>query len=135
MKIYRSRIGWELWGPTIFLFAFIIYKSHAVWPVMLLVLMLGWFFVAMVLKMRYVISDDKLFVKAWPIMNLEIDIRSIHRISRTWNPLSSPAASYFGRIEVHYDNGKSCIISPRDKDRFIGDLLDRNKYILTFEVK
>lgn len=89
----------------------------------------------MIFKTRYVISGDKLLVKCWPVINLEIDIESIHRIRKTWNPLSSPAASYLGRIEVNYGAGKSCIISPKDKHKFIEDLLKKNRSILTFEAR
>lgn len=134
MKVYQSRIGWELWGPVVLLFGYIIYRTNAAWPVLLLLLLTALFMVTMVLKTRYAISDDKLIVKCWPVIEVAIEIKSIHRIRNTWNPLSSPAASYIGRIEVHYDKGRSCIISPRNKKGFIEDLLSRNKSILTFEV-
>ena len=135
MKIYRSRIGWEIWGPAALLFGFCVYKTNAFLPAILFLLLIALFLVTMVLKTRYIISGDKLFVKCWPVIDLGIDIKSIHRIRKTWSPLSSPAASYFGRIEVFYDMGKSTIISPKDKKAFIADLVSRNKSILTFEVK
>ena len=134
MKVYRSRIGWEIWGPVVLLFAWIVYQADGTWPILVALFLTGSFIAAMVLRTRYVISGDTLIVKCWPVISLEIDIKSIHRIRRTWNPLSSPAASYIGRIEVHYDRGKSCIISPNDRQGFIEDLLERNKSILTFEV-
>ena len=131
MKVYRSRIGWEIWVPVVLLFTWIVYQTDGAWPILLALVLAGSFILIMVLRTRYVISGEMLIVKCWPVINLEIDIKSIHRIRRTWNPLSSPAASYIGRIEVHYDRGKSCIISPKDRHGFIADLLERNKSILT----
>ena len=132
MKVYRSRIGWEIWGPVVLIFALIVYQTNGAWPVVIGLLLVGSFITAMVLGTRYVISGETLTVKCWPVISQEIDIKSIYRIRRTWNPLSSPAASYIGRIEVHYDTGKSCIISPKDSQKFVNDLLERNKSILTF---
>lgn len=133
MKVYRSRIGWEIWGPVFLLFAFIVYQTGAAWPILIALFLTGLFLVTMVVRTRYVISGEILSVKCWPVFSLEIEIRSIHRIRKTWSPLSSPAASYIGRIEVHYDTGKSCIISPKDRQGFIKALLERNKSILTTE--
>lgn len=135
MKVYRSRIGWEIWGPAILLFGFIIYKTNGLWVVWLILAVIAFFIAMMVIRTRYIISGDKLSVQCWPVIDFEIDIKSIHRIRTTWNPLSSPAASYIGRIEVHYASGKSCIISPKDKAGFIEELLKRNQSILTFEAK
>lgn|SRR5690349_3157281 len=133
MKVYRSRIGWELWGPTIALFALIVYKSGAAWPVVVALFLVGAFICRMVLNTVYIVSDKMLIIKCWPLIYVNIDIDSIHRIRRTWNPISSPAASYLGRIEIHYANGKSCIISPKDRKNFIAALREKNRSILAFE--
>lgn len=105
------------------------------WQVAACILLVALFFACMVLGTTYAVGKDTLVVKCWPVVNMEIAINSIHRIRDTWSPLSSPAASYFGRIEVHYGRGRTCIISPKDKKAFIEHLLSKNKSILTFEVK
>lgn len=137
MKVYRTRIGWEIWIPVMFIIGFEAYLfiSNEVWPGLVILALFSSAMVTLIIKTRYIISDDnKLNVKCWFMFDLDIDIKSIHRIRKTYNPLSSPAAALIGRIEVFYDNGKSIIISPKQKKEFIADLVGRNKSILKFEV-
>ena len=136
MRVYRSRIGWEIWIPVMFIIGFEAYLfiSNEVWHGLVLLALFSSAMVALIIKTRYIISDDnKLNVKCWFIIDLDIDIKSIHRIRKTYNPLSSPAAALIGRIEVFYDTGKSIIISPKNRKVFIADLLSRNQSIMTFE--
>ena len=81
--------------------------SNRIWPGLIAITLLLAAIITTLIKTRYIISDDnKLNVKCWFVVNLDIDIKSIHRIRKTYNLLASPAASIFGRIEVFYDNGK-----------------------------
>ncbi|MBD3724807.1 MAG: PH domain-containing protein, partial [Flavobacteriaceae bacterium] len=40
--------------------------------------------------------------------------------------LSTPASSLTDRIEVFYGNSKSIVISPKDKQGFVDELLKQN---------
>ncbi|MNG32447.1 hypothetical protein D3C84_1184630 [compost metagenome] len=50
-----------------------------------------------------------------------IGIKTILKISETYNPLSSPAGS-IDRLEIVYNKFDSILISPKDKKAFIEDL-------------
>ena len=137
MKVYHSRIGWEIWIPVLLIIGAeaYIFISNRIWPGLIILALLSAAMVTMLIKTRYTISDDnKLNVKCWFMIDLDIDIKSIHRIRKTNNIIASPAAAWIGRIEVFYDTGKSTIISPKHRKEFIADLVARNKSILTFEV-
>ena len=75
--------------------------------------------------MRYVISDNILYVKMWNIFTTgSIDIADIVSVERTYNPLSSAAAS-FKRLYIYYRNGTSFpfwLISPIREQEFIEEL-------------
>lgn len=76
----------------------------------------------------YNISDHKLIVKSGMLVNTTIDIHSIRKIKKTNSPASAPALS-FDRIEISYGKYDQIIISPRDKEGFIKDLLSLNNQI------
>lgn len=137
MKTFKSRIGWELWGPVGLLFFIMGYFSFLrnVWPVLILLTVLVIFITMMIINTSYTISSDsKLIIRCWFLSRQEIDIHSIRKIERSTNPISSPAASLIGRLEVQYGNGNYVIISPNDKKTFIDNLLHINKSILVKEV-
>lgn len=137
MKTFKSRIGWELWGAVGLLFFIMGYFSFLrnVWPVLILLTVLVIFITMMIIYTSYTISSDsKLIIRCWFLSRQEIDIHSIRKIERSTNPISSPAASLIGRLEVQYGNGNYVIISPNDKKTFIDNLLHINKSILVKEV-
>lgn len=137
MKTYRSRIGWEIWIPVAFIFGIeaYIFIINSIWIGLAIITCIATLIVFYLITMKYIISNgEKFIIKSW-FSNYEIDIKSIHRIRKTSNPISSPAASFIGRIEIHYNNGKTIIISPNQKEEFISDLLYINKAILTFEAR
>jgi hypothetical protein len=130
-KVYWSRIGWELVIPTLALFVFIIYKTGGMWQIVLTLLPIAAFIGSTMFATRYIVSGNKLIIKCGPVVYSEINIGSIHRIRNTFSPLASPAASIFGRMELHYGKGRTSIISPQRKEEFVRDLLSRNNAILT----
>src|SRR5215510_9810349 len=94
-KVFRSRISVLL--IVIILAAFIPasiatfkYKSHEGLFVLGGVLV---FIIFIFSGMRYIISDGKLYLKMWTIPNGSVNISDIVSIKRSYNPLSSPAAS------------------------------------------
>lgn len=83
--------------------------------------------VGMLFSMNYVITHNSLFVRLGPIKLSEIKIAEIEKIERTYNPLSSPAAS-LKRLYIK-EKGKDTIISPVDENEFIRILKSRNPKI------
>lgn len=68
----------------------------------------------------YKIEPDHLFISCGPVQT-KVPLWEIKSITPTNNPLSSPALS-LDRLRIEYGQGKSVMISPRDKERFIRDL-------------
>lgn len=68
----------------------------------------------------YTLDAEQLAVRSGPF-SWRISLAEIHRITPTSNPLSSPALS-LDRLRIEYGTGRTLMISPRDKARFLGDL-------------
>ena len=88
------------------------------------------FIVYLFLTTNYTIYNQQtLIVKSGFLMNKKIDINSITKISKTNNPISSPALS-LDRIEIFYNKYDSVIISPKNEQEFIQDLHKINSSII-----
>lgn len=89
-------------------------------------------FVMLVLSgIRYVISESTLSLHIWFIHVMRINIKSIRSIERSYNPLSSPAAS-LKRLGVTFTknaHSSYILISPVDEEQFIAQLKLINPYI------
>jgi hypothetical protein len=132
MRIYRSRIGLEIWLPVAVILGveLFIFVRNNIWPGVLLLLIICALITVGILRTRYTITNDQTLRIQSFFTDKSIPVSSIHLIQKTTNPISSPAASLIGRIEILYDNGKSIIISPSDKQKFISDLLAIHQGIL-----
>jgi hypothetical protein len=62
------------------------------------------------------------------IWNTKIEIKSIRKIYRTNNPLSSPALS-LDRLAIVYNKFDEILISPKERNEFIDELLKINPSI------
>jgi hypothetical protein len=74
--------------------------------------------------MRYIISGDRLYFKMWCIPNGSIKISDILLVERSYNPLSSPAAS-LKRLCIRMEEGAKYpywLISPVREQEFIKEL-------------
>jgi membrane protein YdbS with pleckstrin-like domain len=67
---------------------------------------------------RYALEPGQLRVQSGPF-KWRIPIADITAITPTSNPLSSPALS-LDRLRIDYGKGRSVMISPRDKQGFLG---------------
>ncbi len=123
--IFYSRKSWILsviiWGLLGFT------KYHIglfqIDPLLFVILFVGliWF------GLNYVIKDGLLLIKIGPIVTYKVRINNIFSVSRSFNPLSSPAVS-LKRIQVNYTNG-SILISPKKEKTFIKKLREINPTI------
>lgn len=91
-------------GVTGYLSAFVVASLGAVLPAWLL------------LSTKYTIVDEELFVRSGPL-SWSIPMASISSVQDTRNSRSSPALS-LDRLRINYDNGKSIMVSPKDKKKF-----------------
>ncbi|MCB0755216.1 MAG: PH domain-containing protein [Flavobacteriales bacterium] len=81
----------------------------------------------MLFGMSYEIGENYLIIKVGPIPYSRIKLSEIEKVERSYNPLSSPAAS-LKRLYVKGKN-KDLLISPSDEEEFIRILKQRNPHI------
>lgn len=73
---------------------------------------------------RYTIADEVLYIKVCLIPAGRIPVADIVSVKRSYNALSSPAAS-LKRLRIDYRGGKwssFALISPVDEERFVAEL-------------
>jgi hypothetical protein len=134
MKNIPVKIGWELVIPILLIIAvsnFSAIKSESWKALIAPVLILG-FVLIVIFGIRYRIDSQKLYIQNSIFGTTKININDISRIEKTWNPLSSPAPSIFGRVQIYYTNG-SIIISPKNYEEFKNELLKINPNITVKE--
>lgn len=130
MKNIPVKIGWELVIPILLIIAvsnFSAIKSESWKALIAPVLILG-FVLVVIFGIRYRIDSQKLYIQNSIFGTTKINIDEISRIEKTWNPLSSPAPSIFGRVQIYYTNG-SIIISPKNYEEFKNELFKINPNI------
>lgn len=130
MKNIPVKIGWELVIPILLIIAvsnFSAIKSESWKALIAPVLILGFVLVG-IFGIRYRIDSQKLYIQNSIFGTTKININDISRIEKTWNPLTSPAPSIFGRVQIYYTNG-SIIISPKNYEEFKNELLKINPNI------
>jgi membrane protein YdbS with pleckstrin-like domain len=76
------------------------------------------------LPVRYELGPQHLIVRSGAWLRWNIPYSSIHTITPTHNPLSSPALS-LNRLSVEYGAGGEVLISPSNRDRFLEELVQR----------
>jgi hypothetical protein len=125
-RVFRSRISVLLLG---FLLVTFIPGTIPIIKYMIIsgLLILGGtflFIVFLLSGMRYIISGDKLYVKIWNIPSGSVEISNIISVTRSYNPLSSPAAS-LKRLRLGLSKGAKypyILISPVKETEFIEEL-------------
>ena len=123
-KVFRSRISVLLLG---FILGIFIPCSIPLIKNMIisgLCIMSGTFVFIILLfsGMRYIISEERVCLKMWKIPCGNARVSDISSIERSYNPLSSPAAS-LKRLSIHFKTGRMFwLISPVKEREFIGEL-------------
>lgn len=124
MKVYKSKLGLELIIPMSILFGSGLYMSFMdkKWTALFIILLTISFICHVFLSIKYTIEKENLNIKCGFFINQNIDIKTIYKISETYNPLSSPAGS-IDRLEIKFNKFDSVLISPKDKKAFINTLI------------
>ncbi len=89
-------------------------------PLLLLAaVFIGWLY----RSTRYIVMEDHLLVRSgW--VSIDIPLAQIAKIEPSRNPISAPAWST-DRLLVTYGREKSCLISPKGREQFLGLLRER----------
>jgi hypothetical protein len=130
MKNYKSKLGLELIIPISLIFGYALYEliTEKSWIGVFIISLTILFILYTFLSINYKIEKENLNVKCTFLLNENIEINTIRKITETYNPLSSPAAS-IDRIEIFYNKFDSVLISPKKKQEFIEDILKINPNI------
>jgi hypothetical protein len=126
--IYPSAISWGLWIPV---YALIIgqgiFMAGTVsWAFLFFHFSLAILIYFFVVRIKYELDDEKLVIFMGPIRYKSIDIQTIRKMELSNNPLSSPAAS-LRRLAIYYNKWGYVLISPKNREAFIKDVLERQK--------
>jgi len=125
MKIYKSKVDWWLIILIGCVFGYpiidgILTNEYFLSAIFAFVLVL---FFLLSKRIKYRIEGENLMI--W---NTKIEIKSIRKIYRTNNPLSSPALS-LDRLAIVYNKFDEILISPKERNQFIDELLKINPSI------
>ncbi len=128
---YTSKIGPELVVPLSLILATVagIMIIAKLWIGLILVMAASLFCIHMFLTTFYRVVGHTLEISCGFLFNITIDIHDIKTIGETRNPISSPAAS-IDRLDIGYGKKDHVLISPKDKQGFIKELLGINPAIV-----
>ncbi|MHC5309684.1 PH domain-containing protein [Myroides sp. LJL116] len=100
-------------------------------PPLLLALFVCCLLALLIYNIRYVIDNNTLKIYyGIPFLSMQIDISQITSIKKTKSVLAAPAAS-LDRIAINYGGFNPIVISPKDTQSFVKDLLKINPNIKT----
>ena len=91
-------------------------------PLILLLVGTIWF------GIQYIVTNEQLKIKLGPFTTFTVEVKNIESISRSYNPLSSPAPS-LRRINLRFRNGAFLLLSPANEQEFIRILSEINPSI------
>lgn len=131
MKVYKSKI--DLWLMVVcfapFLFGIVESILDEEYIALAILLALTVVMGALFGKTEYTIDGSMLYIKAAYIVCQKIKIAEIKSVEKTSNPLSAPALS-MKRLEIKYGNNFDyALISPKQRQEFIDNLLAVNPSI------
>lgn len=136
MKVYRSRISIVL---AVIMGISCIIVSIALLPIIkdiniyayLAICAFYYAIMWIAFDIKYIIADEKIKIKCAFINMGSIEIKDIRSIENTNSILSAPAAS-LKRISIRFGKYDDALLSPRNQEDFIQELL---KYNPNIEVK
>ena len=129
-KVFRSRVSVLMIILTlpIFVIAVVPIIQYGDYKMLLPLGGILLFIILLLSGIRYVVVAGKLLVKIWFIRTWSINIMDIVSVKRSYNPLSSPAAS-LKRLCISCSTRGSCLISPVREQEFIETLKAINPHI------
>lgn len=130
MKTYKSKISLGIILVVIISPAWALYECviNKEWVAVILILMSSLTVFYLFFNTIYTIEQENLNVRFGFLVNKNIDIKAISKISET-NDLSSAPAASIDRLEIRYNKNDTVLVSPKDKKGFIDSLLAINPNI------
>ena len=127
MKVFRSRISVLLIGVILaaFIPSFISMYTHKTFEGIYILVGTLLLIIFIFFNNRYIISENMFYVKTWIFPAKGVNIADIVSVKRSYNPLSSPAAS-LKRLKIKFSNGLPWLISPVREHEFIEALKEIN---------
>lgn len=124
--VYKSKIGLELAIPLIIVLegSMILFITGGAWIGVLIFIPVIAFVLHMFLNTDYTIDGEILKVRCG-FSKQNVDIKLIRKITDSSNYASSPALS-LDRLELFYKGYDSVVVSPKNKEQFIKELLKVN---------
>lgn len=119
-QVFHSKVGLEILIPLygVLGFVMVLLALDGIWVGFGLIACMAVWLGYVLFSFRYVIEGNLLFIRGSMFYRMQVDIFSISCISKTWNPLSSPAAS-LDRLAIRYGHGDEILVSPKDKQGFV----------------
>lgn len=134
MKTIPVKFGWDVLLFILIVLIFSNFESikQLSWkPILFSFIMFG-LVLGLMLSIKYNLDNQNLYIRNSFFGTTTIKINDITVIEKTWNIMSSPAPSIFGRVEIYYGNN-SVIISPKNFEEFEKDLLKINPNIIVIK--
>ena len=132
MKEYNSKVSFGLILFLVIVFGLTAYMGVSLgeisWISLSVLGISAVFTIYTLWSIKYKIENAHLNVKNGFLVNQDIDISSIKKITETNTMISAPAAS-FDRLKINFNKYDSVIISPKNKKEFIHHLLSINPKI------
>lgn len=85
-------------------------------------------YVALVWPIEYTLEPDNLVIR-FGLVRSRLPYRSIRAVEPSRNPLAAQALS-MDRLAIRTEKGLPTLISPMDRDRFLGDLVSRTPQLV-----
>jgi hypothetical protein len=128
-KRFNSKMGLEIIIPVVLVLVLTgaLAASDGAWLVVPINLVVFAFVFILFRGTYYTINGNQLIIKAGFLFNKTLEISEVTKITETYNPLSAPAAS-LDRLEIK-SNKTYELISPKDKDGFIAEMISLNPQI------
>jgi hypothetical protein len=133
-KVYRSRISVLLVGLILGVLILIVVPmvKQSITPGLVTIGGVFVFIIFLLSGIRYIISDNMIYIKVWMFSCGSIEISYISSVKRSYNPLSSPTAS-LKRLRIDLIGGSIfsyALISPVREQEFIQELKSLNPNIM-----
>lgn len=80
-------------------------------------------------KLKYVLSSDYLIITEGLFINRKIPVKDIRKIAEVYSVMNTPAATSYDRLEIFYNTYDSIMISPKDREGFINNILTLNNKV------
>jgi hypothetical protein len=124
MKKYTSKIDLFLLLSLIIVLGggtvFMLYQE--IWVGLVIMLLTSLFIAHLFLNTYYLIDAQVLAIRSGVLVNMKVSIHDIKEIVETRDAISSPALS-LDRLYIRYHRQSDVIVSPKDKEGFIQQLL------------